>query len=69
MIYPQSIATLIEQFQKLPSIGPKSAQRMAFHILKMPISEVQKFAEALINAKEQTKACDVCFNISNVSPS
>jgi len=68
MIYPQSIATLIEQFQKLPSIGPKSAQRMAFHILKMPISEVQKFAEALINAKEQTKACDVCFNISNVSP-
>lgn len=68
MIYPKAIATLIEQFQKLPSIGPKSAQRMAFHILKMPLSDVQKFAEALVVAKEQTKACDVCYNLSTTSP-
>ncbi len=68
MIYPKAIAALIEQFQKLPSIGPKSAQRMAFHILKMPLSEVQKFAEALIVAKEQTKACEICFNLSTTSP-
>ena len=68
MIYPKAIAALIEQFQKLPSIGPKSAQRMAFHILKMPLSEVQKFAEALIVAKEQTKACEICFNLSTSSP-
>ena len=68
MIYPKAIAALIEQFQKLPSIGPKSAQRMAFHILKMPLSEVQKFAEALVVAKEQTKACEICFNLSTTSP-
>ena len=48
MIYPKAIAALIEQFQKLPSIGPKSAQRMAFHVLRMPIKDVQNFANALI---------------------
>ena len=68
MIYPKAIATLIEQFQKLPSIGPKSAQRMAFHILKMPMSEVSKFANALLVAKEETKSCEVCFNMSTNSP-
>ena len=51
MIYPKSIATLIEQFQKFPSVGPKSAQRMAFQILKMPVGEVEKFANAILNAK------------------
>lgn len=68
MIYPKAIAALIEQFQKLPSIGPKSAQRMAFHVLKMPLPEVQKFAEALISAKEQTRTCGICYNISTSSP-
>lgn len=68
MIYPKAIAALIEQFQKLPSIGPKSAQRMAFHILKMPMSEVQKFAETLLSAKEQTQTCEICYNLSSSSP-
>lgn len=68
MIYPKSIATLIEQFQKFPSIGPKSAQRMAFHLLKMPKNEVEKFAQSMIEAKENTFACDVCFNLSSSNP-
>lgn len=68
MIYPKSIATLIEHFQKFPSIGPKSAQRMAFYLLRMPKSEVQKFAQAMIDAKENTKTCKICFNISSESP-
>ena len=68
MIYPKAIAALIEQFQKLPSIGPKSAQRLAFHILKLPMTEVKKFSEALITAKEETKTCEVCFNLSTTSP-
>ena len=68
MIYPKSIATLIEHFQKFPSIGPKSAQRMAFYLLRMPMSEVQKFASAMIEAKENTRACEICFNISTESP-
>ncbi len=68
MIYPKSIATLIEQFQKFPSVGPKSAQRMAFHILKMPISEVEKFAQSVVEAKKNTFACDICFNLSSTNP-
>lgn len=68
MIYPKSIATLIEHFQKFPSVGPKSAQRMAFYMLRMPESEVQKFAQAIIDAKRNTRTCDVCFNLSSTSP-
>ena len=68
MIYPKEIALLIEQFQKLPSIGPKSAQRLAYHMLKMPISEVEKFTSAILTAKRNTKACEVCYNISTKTP-
>jgi len=68
MIYPKSIATLIEQFQKFPSVGPKSAQRMAFHLLKMPKNEVENFAKSIIEAKENTFACEVCFNLSSTNP-
>ena len=68
MIYPKSIATLIEHFQKFPSVGPKSAQRMAFYMLRMPESEVQKFAQAILEAKRNTRTCEVCFNLSSSSP-
>ncbi len=68
MIYPKSIAALIEQFQKFPSVGPKSAQRMAFYLLRMPKSDVENFARAVIEAKEKTKTCEICYNISSASP-
>ena len=68
MIYPKAIATLIEQFQKFPSVGPKSAQRMAFYLLRMPLSEVQKFAKSMVEAKENTRTCEICFNLSSSSP-
>ena len=68
MIYPKAIATLIEQFQKCPSVGPKSAQRMAFYLLRMPMSEVKKFAQSIVEAKEKTQTCEICFNISSTSP-
>ena len=68
MIYPKSIATLIEHFQKFPSVGPKSAQRMSFYLLRMPENEVQKFAQAIIDAKANTRTCEVCFNLSSTSP-
>ena len=68
MQYTKPLARLIEYFQKLPSIGPKSAQRMAFQILKMPKEEVEKFATALIEAKQTIKYCDICFNISADNP-
>ena len=68
MLYPKSIAALIEQFQKFPSVGPKSAQRMAFYLLKMPYSEVEKMALAIMEAKKSTVACEVCYNLSSTSP-
>ena len=68
MIYPKSIAALIEHFQKFPSVGPKSAQRMAFYLLRMPLSEVEKFAQSMIDAKQNTKTCEICFNMSSTSP-
>ena len=68
MIYPKSIASLIEHFQKFPSVGPKSAQRMVFYLLRMPISEVEKFAQSMIDAKKNTRTCEICFNLSATSP-
>ncbi|MDR1168014.1 MAG: recombination mediator RecR [Heliobacteriaceae bacterium] len=68
MIYPKSIAVLIEHFQKFPSIGPKSAQRMAFYLLRMPENEIQRFAQAMIEAKKNTRTCEICFNLSTSSP-
>ena len=68
MQYTKPLARLIEEFQKLPGIGPKSAQRMAFHLLKMPLEEVKQFSNALIEAKEKIKYCKECFNMSSQNP-
>lgn len=68
MLYTKPLARLIEQFQKLPGIGQKSAQRMAFHLLKMPLGEVEKFADAMLDAKKTIKYCQICFNMSSNDP-
>lgn len=68
MEYTKPLAQLIEFFQKFPGIGPKSAQRMAFHLLKMPLGEVQRFSNILVEAKENIHYCDVCFNMSASNP-
>ncbi len=66
--YTKPLARLVEEFQKLPGIGPKSAQRMAFQILKMPAHEVRKFSDAILEAKEKIKYCRHCFNMSSENP-
>lgn len=68
MEYTKPLAKLIEYFQKLPSIGPKTAQRLALHVVKMPENEVKNFAQALIEAKTTISYCDVCFNMSSTNP-
>ncbi len=68
MIYPKSIAALIEQFQRFPSVGPKSAQRMAFYLLRMPKEYVENFAKTIVEAKANTRTCEICFNLSSSSP-
>lgn len=64
MEYTKALADLIEEFQKLPSIGPKSAQRMAFYILKRSPEQVEKFASTLKEAKRSIGYCDQCFNLT-----
>jgi recombination protein RecR len=68
MIHPESLALLIEQLQRLPGVGPKSAQRLAFHVLKTPREEVERLASALITVKDRVTYCSVCNNITDTDP-
>lgn len=68
MQFTPPLARLIEQFQKLPGIGPKSAQRMAFFILGMNKDEVADFANSVVEAKEKVKNCSICFHLSADDP-
>ncbi|HEY9807766.1 MAG TPA: recombination mediator RecR [Halomicronema sp.] len=63
-VYTRPLARLIEQLQRLPGVGPKSAQRLALHILKRPDNEVQALAQALLEAKQQVGVCQQCFHLS-----
>ncbi len=66
--YPEPISRLIEQFMKLPGIGPKTAARLAFHVMGMPIDDVRQFARALGDVKTKLTECSVCCNITETSP-
>lgn len=69
MIYTsESIEQLIEEFAQLPSIGRKTAQRLAMHVLKMPKEEVANFARILNEVKERVRYCSTCFNITESDP-
>ena len=62
------ITALIEAFHRLPGIGPKSAQRLAYHVLRAPTAEAQALAEALIAVKERVVLCERCQNVAERSP-
>jgi recombination protein RecR len=68
MSLPASIDGLIEQFRKLPGIGAKSAQRLAFHVLKASREDAQRLADALLEVKDRVTYCSVCNNITDVDP-
>jgi recombination protein RecR len=63
-IYTESINRLIEEFTKLPGVGPKSAERMAFHVLRCPASEALPLADAIRSVKENVRQCQSCCNLS-----
>lgn len=67
-LYAPSIEKLIESFEKLPSIGHKTAQRLAFYMLDLSNEEVKEFTDSIINAKNNLKFCSKCFNISDTEP-
>ncbi len=67
-MYAESFAKLINELQKLPGIGPKSAQRLAFHLLGASRKSIDDLANAMVQVKERMKYCSVCYNITDVDP-
>ncbi len=64
----ESVEALVEQFTKLPTVGRKTAQRLAAYVLKMPREEVVELAKALVAVKDHVKACPVCHNVTDTVP-
>lgn len=66
LYYPRPLAALLEQLEKLPGVGPKSAQRLAFHILRASREDSQKLAQAIVNVRAQIKPCARCGNFTDL---
>ena len=66
--YPGPIARLIEELNRLPGVGPKTAQRLAFHLLDRPQQEVARLAEAIVAARTQVRPWSVCCNLTDQDP-
>ena len=67
-MYPLPIARLIEEFSKLPGVGKRSAERLAFHVLKQPKENVERFSKALTEAKDKITFCPVCQSLTDSTP-
>ena len=66
--YPQPLQRLIDEFSKLPGIGTKTAQRLAFYVLKMDEDSVKSLSESIVNAKKDIKYCSICGNLTDTDP-
>lgn len=66
--YALPIANLIDELSRLPGVGKKTAQRLAFHILEMEPLEAEKLAHSIVNAKEKIKYCSICCNLTDEDP-
>src|SRR5258705_566698 len=65
---PDPLTKLVEQLQRLPGIGAKSAQRLAYHVLKTPREEIDRLVEAMRDVKDRVTYCSICSNITDVDP-
>jgi recombination protein RecR len=68
MNLPRSLRSLIESFEKLPGIGPKTAQRLAFYLLHVPQEQLDEFAESAQSLKKNTVLCSLCYNVAEKDP-
>jgi recombination protein RecR len=66
--YPEPVARLIDALQRLPGIGPKTAQRLTFFLLKRPVDEVRELSESLLAVKDRIVYCQTCFNVTDQDP-
>ena len=64
MKLPKPISSLIEYFERLPGIGPKTAQRLTFSLLNFPEEEIKRFSDSLLDLKKETKLCSICKNVT-----
>ena len=62
------VARLVDQFHKLPGIGPKTAQRLTYYLVRMPEEQARELADALVSVKERIVLCSECFNITELDP-
>lgn len=65
MYYARPLGRLVGEFEKLPGVGPKTAQRLAFHVLSLPAEEARLLAEAIIEVKEKIRFCEQCYNFTD----
>lgn len=65
---PNPVARLINELSKLPTIGPKTAARLVFHLLNRPRNEAQSLAEAIISVKDNVRFCSICFSLAEADP-
>ncbi|MCL4521742.1 MAG: recombination mediator RecR [Firmicutes bacterium] len=68
MIYPAPIQDLVNELAKLPGVGPKTAQRLAFFLLNRPEGEAELLARAIVSARQKIQYCSVCFNFTDQDP-
>ena len=68
MSFPEPLVRLIDQLRRLPGIGPKGAQRLAFHLLKTPREETDRLCEAVRDVKDKVTYCSICGNTTDVDP-
>lgn len=68
MLYPEPIQELVQELAKLPGVGPKTAQRLAFFLLNMPKGEAELLASAIVNARSRIRYCSECFNFTDSDP-
>ena len=64
-VFPAALQNLADQFARLPGIGGKTAQRLAFHVLSLPLEDAEEFAEAIVEAKKQVHTCPNCQNLTD----
>ncbi len=67
-VTPEPVTRLIEAFAQLPGIGPKTASRLTFYLLRRPAEQAETLAHALLDLKQKTVFCDICYNITETSP-
>lgn len=68
MRLPKALSRVIEDFERLPGVGPKSAQRLAFYLLHVPQSNLEQFANDLVHLKKETVLCSLCYSIGDIDP-